>query len=268
MPEPLSYLDVLTDIGAIVSAVAGMAGFALGFVGYKKSTALQKRLFDKPYFVAKWPEMSKTIERQKRYIYNDLSQIEHEFIAAEEGFKTQNPDEKGYVIGVPFPDVISKFDYRDLIDINEYSWDYTPELQRAIANCHRYLRDVSKAASSYNQLLEPARSTFRGVTLAGEYSFIPRTNPGGDFVVSTIDINSLETEKKQEFRRAAKVAKKYRLQGDDPMMHVVTYPRFQRDALRLKRRILNTIKNSRTSWVKVEKLKERFDTLHRPNDAA
>lgn len=87
-------------------------------------------------------------------------------------------------------------------------------------------------------------------------------------MVSTIDISSLETEKKHEFHRAAKVARKYRLLGDHPMMHVVTYPRFQRDVLRFKRRILNAIQKTRTSWINVEKLKKRFDTLHRPDGTA
>lgn len=73
--------------------------------------------------VTKWPEMSKAIENQIRDITWDLSKIERAFEEAEEEYKSVNKclEGKNCSVGVPFPDVISKFVYRLLINTEEYS---------------------------------------------------------------------------------------------------------------------------------------------------
>ncbi|MBS9405442.1 hypothetical protein KG088_17695 [Halomonas sp. TRM85114] len=109
----------------------------------------------------------------------------------EQKYNSRNTGKK-YTIGDPFPTWISPIENRQLINIREYSWDYTPELKRAIMIHNRDLNDVSKAANAFNRLLRPVHGPFKLYTTAGEKVPTETESEFGYVKHDVIDVNSLE----------------------------------------------------------------------------
>jgi hypothetical protein len=264
MVDFVPYLPALTGIATIISAAAGLAGFLLGLVGYTKSRALQRRLLDKPYFVAKWPEMSQEIKNSRLRITSELFRIEsHIHLTGQEYRRINNGHGTG--VGFPFPEWIDPVENRQLINLKRYSWDYSPELRRLIMTHHRDLHAVAEAVSAYNSLLRPVHGPFRNHSSRGalipslievEYGHVPK---------SSIEVEDLSVEDKADFMRTVNLVKKYKHPLDEAMGYVANCPAFRKDAATYKSRLLDAIRIAEDSWVKVDALKHRFDALHLPS---